>query len=321
MKSLREIENDFVQNLRLKYINPSSSNPQENVKYFQDFLSTTGIDKLSANKLTDISTANEQVTNYLITKKSDVHEQQNIDDKYLESYNAAFFIKFLNKDILGNIKTDEKIFQSYNNLKNQQNTTFGSLIKSIEENLADKDRTLITYTVLIDSLKEKMLDEYFMFTNRDAPIENKKLFQNLVDLLGIDQIKDVKIKDRIVSIPGSSSILDSKVLPLYTFDVDQSGLSFLYFLALYKIISTATMINKGRSSFRLPSEIQKSQADRIKGNLAQTDLTVQNVLDIWNQGYDMYIDNKRFKLSDLSKIIAIGSIAGYTYYMLRKITK
>ncbi len=321
MKSLQEIEKDFISNLRSTYLNPSQMNPKGSATYIQEFLSLTGIDKLSPNKLTDISTPIEKVSNYLLTRKSDIHSKQDIDNKYIESYNAAFFIKFLNKELLNNITTNRKIFQSYDSLKNNPNATFGVLINTIVKNLGDTDNTIITYADLSNGLKDKLIDDYFAHTSQSNPIENKALFKNLITSLGIDNIKDVKIKDKVASIAGSRDILNNTIKPQDSFSVNGSDLSFLYFLVLYKFISIAIMIPKGRGLFRLPSELTKCQNSQIQGNITESDLTVQNVLDMWNQGYNTYIDNKRFKLSDFGRLVAIGSVIGCTYYVLRNITK
>lgn len=320
MKSLQEIENDFVSNLRNKYINPARLNPKGSTIYFREFLTATGIDKLSPNKITDISTALENVSHYLVAKKSPIYAEQSISDQYVESYNAAFLIKLLNKD-LNNISIDKKIIQSYDDLKNNQGVTFGNLISKIEENLGRTDTTIITYAELGNNLKDILIEDYFANTSRVDPAANKSLFKIVIARLGIEKIKDVKIKDKITAIPGAIGILDGNVKKQDVFSVNNTDLSFLYFLVLYKFISIAVLIQRGKGLFRLPSELTKWQLSQIKGNIAESDLTVQNVLDIWDHGYDMYIDNKKFKLSDISKMIALGVIIGGTYYILRQETK
>lgn len=323
MPTLKQLDNNFVARLTATLIVPYGNNPANAASAFKAFVSDgkINISSLSSYRLVDISTALETVSSYLLSKGNTELASRMIPEQYAASYNMAFFIEMLRLDYLKGFPYPPELIEVYNRLKGQQTVTIGNLLTEIEAALKDGSR-LTTYFRLTGRLQDAIFEYYFTRVSPKNPSEALTSFKELIAELGIDKIASVKVKDGLLLVPAAADILKGDVDTVASKSArirlgNSDDEAVISFVLLYRIIQgSGLVVGPGGRVYRLPRQLTNAQINAVRGDLADSNLTFGDVMNIWYEGIARFQAENHFKLTTAEKCVAITALIGLGYFSL-----
>jgi hypothetical protein len=323
MPTLKQLDNNFVARLTALLIVPYGNEPEKAASAFKAFVSDgkINISSLSSYRLVDISTALEAVSSYLLSKNNAELAGRVIPEQYAASYNMAFFIEMLRLDYLKGLPYPPELIEVYDRLKNNQAVTVGDLLTEIEAALKTGSR-LTTYSRLTSKLQNAIFEYYFTRVSPKNPTDALTSFKDLMAELGIDKIAAVRIRDGLLLVPAAADLLKgavdtgaSKSARVRLGNSDDAAV--ISFVLLYRIIQgSGLVISQGDRVYRLPRQLTNAQANAIRGNLADSDLTFGDVMNIWYGGIAQFQAENHFNLTTAEKGVALTALFVLGYFSL-----